>query len=102
MDNDDTLNSLIDTFKKLMIIAWDFISSSIENRDNKKFALVLSILVPGTGLIYWGNTKKGLEILIAYLLMIPLRIFTHWGMFFASVSFVIWLYSLYATHMETK
>ena len=99
---DDSLDNFVETVKKLLIIGLSFVLSSLQSRDNKKFAMILSFLVPGAGLIYYGNMNKGLLILIFYLLFIPLRIFTNWGMTFAVLSFLVWLYSLYATHMESQ
>lgn len=97
---------LIDDFMKLLekviILIFHYIQSSLKSRSNKKFAYVLSFLFAGTGVAYLGNEPKGLTIFIVSIILIPLRIFSSFGLMFSVFSFLLWAYGMFATYQEAN
>lgn len=98
----EIIENIAELFEKLVLWGGHFVVSSVENRDNKSFALILSFLFPGIGILYLGNLPKGLTIFFVTVILVPLRIYSSFGLMFSVLSFLIWLYGLYATNMEYK
>ena len=96
----DSISNILEFLEKMVILACHYVLSSLENRDNKSFAFILSFLFSGIGISYLGNVPKGLTIFFVSLILVPLRIYTSFGLMFSVFSFVIWLYGLYATNIE--
>lgn len=67
---------------------------------NMVIALVLSFLWSGLGLIYAGDTQKG--IILAVGAVIAELLFLFVSMLFGIVVFIIWIYSMYATYQQVK
>lgn len=98
------VSSLI--FPPLGTVIWIYglIATYLEvksTNDNKKktgskqtdmlLVLVISFLLPGIGVAFAGNTKKGIIIFIVWLIT---------TLIFAPLGTIIWLYGLYATYIE--
>ena len=96
----DSITKIAEILEKLTVLTCHYVISSVENRDNKSFALILSFLFSGIGISYLGNVPKGLTIFLVSLILIPLRIYSSFGMMFSVFSFILWLYGMYATHSE--
>ena len=43
--------------------------------DNTKIALIISFLLPGLGIVYLGNTKRGLTIFAIFAILRILKVF---------------------------
>lgn len=67
----------------------------------KNIAYIISFLLPGLGIAYLGNIKKGLTI---FAIAVILRILKIWvlGMAGSVISFAVWAYGLYATYEEAQ
>ena len=98
----DLIREFVEFFDKLIILSIHFISASLESRDNKTFAYILSFLFPGIGVLYLGNEMKGFAIFFVSIILVPLRIYTSIGLLFSALSFLIWLYGMYATYRELE
>ena len=63
-------------------------------------AMILSVIWSGLGLIYAGDTQKGIILAVAAIIfeILHLKVNTIFGL----VVFIIWIYSLYATYKEVK
>ena len=72
----------------------------VMEEKNMIIALVLSLLWSGLGLIYAGDTQKGLVLAILAIVAELLYIFIH--QIFGFVIFIIWVYSMYATYKQVK
>lgn len=55
--------------------------------------LIISFLLPGIGVAFAGNTKKGIIIFIVWAIT---------TLIFAPIGTIIWLYGLYATYIEVN
>ena len=62
-------------------------------------ALVLSFFLPGIGLVYLGDTKKGIGIFVSAIICNLISIYSF---FFSIIVFVIWAYGLYMTYVEVN
>lgn len=63
-------------------------------------ALLISLIFTGLGLAYAGDTKKGV---IIFVIAVILNILGMWvSMIFSIISFVVWIYGMYATYQEVK
>ena len=60
-------------------------------QTDKLIALIISFLLPGLGVVYVGNTIKGVIIFIIWIM------FT---MIFAPIGTIVWVYGIYATYIE--
>ena len=72
-----------------------------ENMDDTKIALIISFLLPGLGIVYLGNTKRGLTIFAIFAILRILKVFVL-GFFGSVISFAVWAYGLYATYVEAQ
>jgi len=75
------------------------IAPTVGKEKNMIVALIISFLLTGLGIVYAGNTKKGILLFVASL------IFAILGMgipFFSVIGILIWVYGLYATYNEVK
>ena len=69
-------------------------------KKNMLIAMILSVIWSGLGLIYAGDTQKGIILAVAAIIfeILHLKVNTIFGL----VVFIIWIYSLYATYKEVK
>ena len=71
----------------------------IKKEKNMYIALILSFLFAGLGMIYAGNTKKGLIFIALRIITAVIGVFIY---IFIFISMLIWAYSLYETYNEVK
>lgn len=62
-------------------------------------ALALSFFLPGIGLIYLGDTQKGIGLFVSSIICNLISIYSF---FFSILVFVIWAYGMYATYVEAN
>lgn len=98
----ELIDDFIKLLEKLLILIFHYIKSSLESRSNKSFAYILSFLFAGIGVSYLGNERKGLIIFLVSIILIPLRIYSRWGLMFSAISFLVWAYGMYATYHEAS
>jgi hypothetical protein len=67
---------------------------------NMVFALILSFLWSGLGLIYAGDKKKG--IILAVIAIIFELLMLYKNQIFGMGVFIVWIYSIYSTYQEVK
>ena len=67
---------------------------------NMVFAIILSLLWSGLGLIYAGDRNKGL-ILAIVAIIFDILMYTV-NIMFGMVVFIIWVYSIYETYQEVQ
>lgn len=67
---------------------------------NLVFALILSFLWSGLGLIYAGDKKKG--IILAVIAIIFELLMLYINQIFGMGVFIVWIYSIYATYQEVQ
>ena len=67
----------------------------------RNIALIISFLLPGLGIAYLGNTKRGVTIFAIAVIFRILKIFVL-GLYGSIIFFLIWAYGLYATYEETQ
>ena len=68
-------------------------------QKNMYIAMFLSFILTGLGVIYAGNSDKGLRVLAAVIIFSVLGLFNSIFTFLAAF---FWIYGLYATYMEVK
>lgn len=69
-------------------------------QKNMIIALVLSFIWSGLGLIYAGDTQKGIILAVAALICELLYFYVN--QIFGIIVFIIWIYSMYATYKEVQ
>lgn len=63
-------------------------------------ALIISLIFTGLGIVYAGDTKKGV---IIFAIAVILNILGMWvSTIFFFVYYFIWIYGLYATYQEVQ
>ena len=63
-------------------------------------ALIISLIFTGLGIAYAGDTKKGV---IIFAIAVILNILGMWvAMIFHIISFIVWIYGMYATYQEVQ
>ena len=63
-------------------------------------ALIISLIFTGLGIVYAGDTKKGV---IIFAIAVILNILGMWvAMIFYIISFIVWIYGMYATYQEVQ
>lgn len=67
---------------------------------NMVFAIILSLLWSGLGLIYAGDRNKGL-ILAIVAIIFDILMYTV-NIMFGMAVFIIWVYSIYETYQEVQ
>ena len=70
------------------------------DEKNLVFALILSFLWSGLGLIYAGDKKKG--IILAVIAIIFELLMLYINQLFGMGVFIVWIYSIYATYQEVQ
>ena len=70
------------------------------DEKNMAFALILSFLWSGLGLIYAGDKKKGIILAVIAIIFELLMLYVY--QIFGICVFIVWIYSLYATYQEVK
>lgn len=73
-------------------------TNKITNEKNMILALFLSILLPGLGLCYAGDKKKGVILFVAILVLYRMRKVQ----IFLIISIILWIYAIYETYREIK
>lgn len=63
-------------------------------------ALIISFILTGLGLVYAGDTKRGLIIFVVGIIFNILTWYV--AMIFGIVSFIVWIYGMYATYTYVK
>ncbi|MBR0270729.1 MAG: TM2 domain-containing protein [Methanobrevibacter sp.] len=71
----------------------------IKKEKNMYLALILSFIFAGLGIIYAGNTKKGLIFIALRIITAAIGVFIF---IFIFISILIWAYGLYETYNEVK
>lgn len=66
------------------------------DRD-EAIALAISFFLPGLGIAYAEDVKKGVTIFVSAIICNLLSIF--FGLIFSIIAFLIWAYGMYATYM---
>ena len=64
--------------------------------------LIISFLLPGLGIAYLGDVKKGVTIFLVSVICIFLKIFLRWGITFSLIGFLVWALGMYLTYVEVK
>ena len=64
---------------------------------SKGIALLISFFLPGLGIAYVGDIKKGFTIFISSIICNLLSIY--FGLILSIIVFLIWVYGLYSTYM---
>jgi hypothetical protein len=64
-------------------------------------ALLISFFLPGLGVAYVGDIRKGIIIFAASVICGIISIYFA-GMFFGLIRFILWVYGIYATYQEVK
>lgn len=77
----------------------DYQSKVYVNKKSEGLALVLSLLIPGLGEIYVGESGKGAAILVANILCWILGI---WLLFPFIICVALWIYAMYDSYMLAK
>lgn len=67
---------------------------------NMAIAMILSFLWTGLGLIYAGDTTRGIIMAIAAVVLYLL--FWYFMALFGIFVFILWVYSMYATYKEVQ
>lgn len=70
------------------------------DEKNMAFALILSFLWSGLGLIYAGDKKKGIILAVIAIIFDLLMYSVH--IIFGMGVFIVWVYSIYETYQEVK
>lgn len=70
------------------------------DEKNLVFALILSFLWSGLGLIYAGDKKKGIILAVVAIIFELLMLYIN--QLFGMGVFIVWIYSIYATYQEVQ
>ena len=74
-------------------------ASIMVNKKNEALALILSLLIPGLGQIYNGQTSKGIMIIVA---IIVIAVLTAVLLFPMILYIILWIYAMYDAFKEAK